>query len=196
MFTNINPFVTMSVLSLSYALFGASILPMVPMVVPNNQLGTAYGLLAFCFFSFSLSLSRARASSIFFQLFSLYLLNSIDLFPCRVLALRWLVSSQVISSTTKVISFLTSSRAALYAVNVTIYSQVSSYFVYINHLSSAISLLIEFFFNLKSCVILQHFIVFGRQDTRYVERFGIIWKQTSNHHLNKIFIHLRYQVVY
>lgn len=43
-FTFINPFVAMSLMGVSYSLLAASLWPMVALIVPKHQLGTAYGL--------------------------------------------------------------------------------------------------------------------------------------------------------
>ncbi len=43
-FTFLNPFVPMVVMGLSYSLLAASLWPMVSLIVPKQQLGTAYGL--------------------------------------------------------------------------------------------------------------------------------------------------------
>lgn len=44
-FTFINPFVAMSLMGVSYSLLAASLWPMVALIVPKHQLGTAYGLM-------------------------------------------------------------------------------------------------------------------------------------------------------
>lgn len=43
-FTFINPFVAMILMGVSYSLLAASLWPMVALIVPKHQLGTAYGL--------------------------------------------------------------------------------------------------------------------------------------------------------
>jgi hypothetical protein len=43
-FTFLNPFVAMVIMGLSYSLLAASLWPMVALIVPKHQLGTAYGL--------------------------------------------------------------------------------------------------------------------------------------------------------
>ena len=44
-FTFINPFVAMSLMGVCYSLLAASLWPMVALIVPKHQLGTAYGLM-------------------------------------------------------------------------------------------------------------------------------------------------------
>jgi MFS family permease len=44
-FTFVNPFVPMVIMGLSYSLLAASLWPMVALIVPKQQLGTAYGLM-------------------------------------------------------------------------------------------------------------------------------------------------------
>lgn len=44
-FTNLNPFVPMVLMGISYSLLAASLWPMVSLIVPKHQLGTAYGLM-------------------------------------------------------------------------------------------------------------------------------------------------------
>ncbi|CAF0723152.1 unnamed protein product [Brachionus calyciflorus] len=44
-FTFINPFVAMILMGVSYSLLAASLWPMVALIVPKHQLGTAYGLM-------------------------------------------------------------------------------------------------------------------------------------------------------
>jgi MFS family permease len=43
-FTFLNPFVAMAFMGLCYSLLAASLWPMVALIVPKHQLGTAYGL--------------------------------------------------------------------------------------------------------------------------------------------------------
>lgn len=43
-FTQINPYIGMSIMGLSYSMLAASLWPMVALIVPEYQLGTAYGL--------------------------------------------------------------------------------------------------------------------------------------------------------
>ena len=43
-FTFVNPFVPMVLMGISYSLVAASLWPMVSLIVPKQQLGTAYGL--------------------------------------------------------------------------------------------------------------------------------------------------------
>ncbi|XP_068224534.1 lysosomal dipeptide transporter MFSD1-like isoform X2 [Palaemon carinicauda] len=44
-FTFLNPFIAMSILGLSYSLLASSLWPMVSLVIPENQLGSAYGMM-------------------------------------------------------------------------------------------------------------------------------------------------------
>ena len=44
-FTFINPYVPMCLMGVSYSLLAASLWPMVALIVPKHQLGTAYGLM-------------------------------------------------------------------------------------------------------------------------------------------------------
>jgi MFS family permease len=43
-FTFVNPFAAMILMGISYSLLAASLWPMVALIVPKHQLGTAYGL--------------------------------------------------------------------------------------------------------------------------------------------------------
>jgi MFS family permease len=43
-FTYVNPFAAMILMGISYSLLAASLWPMVALIVPKHQLGTAYGL--------------------------------------------------------------------------------------------------------------------------------------------------------
>ncbi|XP_069939340.1 lysosomal dipeptide transporter MFSD1 isoform X1 [Cherax quadricarinatus] len=44
-FTFLNPFVAMSILGLAYSLLASALWPMVSLVIPDHQLGTAYGMM-------------------------------------------------------------------------------------------------------------------------------------------------------
>jgi MFS family permease len=44
-YTFINPYIIMSVLGVAYSMLAASLWPMVSLVVPDHQLGTAYGFM-------------------------------------------------------------------------------------------------------------------------------------------------------
>ncbi|XP_066952931.1 major facilitator superfamily domain-containing protein 1-like isoform X1 [Macrobrachium rosenbergii] len=44
-FTFLNPFIAMSILGLAYSLLASSLWPMVSLVIPENQLGSAYGMM-------------------------------------------------------------------------------------------------------------------------------------------------------
>jgi MFS family permease len=43
-FTFLTPYIAMSLMGVSYSLLAASLWPMVSLIVPKHQLGTAYGL--------------------------------------------------------------------------------------------------------------------------------------------------------
>ncbi len=43
-FTFLNPYVAMIIMGISYSILAASLWPMVSLIVPKQQLGTAYGL--------------------------------------------------------------------------------------------------------------------------------------------------------
>lgn len=45
LWTNLTPYVAMSVMGISYTLFGSVLWPCVPFLVMNHQIATAYGLL-------------------------------------------------------------------------------------------------------------------------------------------------------
>lgn len=47
-FTQINPIYTISIMGISYSLFGAGIWPCVPFLVKRHQIATAYGLVTVC----------------------------------------------------------------------------------------------------------------------------------------------------
>lgn len=44
-FTFVNPYVSMILMGISYSTLAASLWPMVALIVPKQQLGTAYGLM-------------------------------------------------------------------------------------------------------------------------------------------------------
>ena len=43
-FTFINPYVGMSIMGLSYSMLASALWPMVALIIPEHQLGTAYGM--------------------------------------------------------------------------------------------------------------------------------------------------------
>jgi hypothetical protein len=43
-FTFLNPYLAMTIMGLSYSLLASALWPMVGLVVPDHQLGTAYGM--------------------------------------------------------------------------------------------------------------------------------------------------------
>lgn len=43
-FSHLNPYIAMSIMGLSYSMLAASLWPLVALIVPEYQLGTAYGL--------------------------------------------------------------------------------------------------------------------------------------------------------
>lgn len=42
--TVINPFISMSVIGIGYSMFSTAVWSLIPMIVPEHQLGTAYGM--------------------------------------------------------------------------------------------------------------------------------------------------------
>lgn len=46
-FTFVNPYIGVTVMGLSYSLLASSLWPMITFVIPQNQLGTAFGKAAF-----------------------------------------------------------------------------------------------------------------------------------------------------